>query len=112
MTYIDGFVAAVPNANREKYKKHAVEAAKVFEEYGALKVVECWGDLVPHGRAAQGRRERRILMDRLAVQGGTQDGLGEGDGRPTHAAGSECDAFRRQAHDLRRLRADRRALSR
>jgi uncharacterized protein YbaA (DUF1428 family) len=50
MTYIDGFVAAVPNANREKYKKHAVEAAKVFEEYGALKVVECWGDDVPDGQ--------------------------------------------------------------
>jgi len=29
MTYIDGFVAAVPTANREKYKKHAEEAAKV-----------------------------------------------------------------------------------
>ena len=27
MTYIDGFVAAVPTANREKFKKHADEAA-------------------------------------------------------------------------------------
>ena len=50
MTYIDGFVAAVPTANREKYKKHAEEAAKVFREYGALKVVEAWGDDVPEGK--------------------------------------------------------------
>ena len=50
MTYVDGFVAAVPTANREKYRKHAEEAAKVFEEHGALKVVECWGDDVPDGK--------------------------------------------------------------
>jgi uncharacterized protein YbaA (DUF1428 family) len=50
MTYVDGFVAAVPTANREKFKKHAEEAAAVFKENGALKVVECWGDDVPEGQ--------------------------------------------------------------
>jgi uncharacterized protein YbaA (DUF1428 family) len=50
MSYIDGFAAAVPTANREKYRKHAEEAAKVFKEYGALKVVECWGDDIPDGQ--------------------------------------------------------------
>src|SRR5262245_65234051 len=50
MTYIDGFVAAVPTANREKFKKHAGEAAAIFKEYGALSVVECWGDDVPDGK--------------------------------------------------------------
>jgi len=50
MTYIDGFVAAVPTGNREAYKKHAASAAAVFKEYGALKVVECWGDDVPEGK--------------------------------------------------------------
>ncbi|EPC03983.1 RNA signal recognition particle 4.5S RNA [Litchfieldella anticariensis FP35 = DSM 16096] len=49
MTYVDGFVAAVPTANREKYIKHASDAVAVFKEYGALKVVECWGDDVPEG---------------------------------------------------------------
>jgi uncharacterized protein YbaA (DUF1428 family) len=44
MTYVDGFVAAVPTANREIYKKHAEAAAVVFKEHGALKLVECWGD--------------------------------------------------------------------
>jgi len=49
MTYVDGFVAAVPTANREKFKQHADVAATVFKENGALKVVECWGDDVPDG---------------------------------------------------------------
>ncbi|PXX99385.1 DUF1428 domain-containing protein [Halomonas sp. LBP4] len=50
MTYVDGFVAAVPTANREKFIQHARDAAVVFKEHGALKVVECWGDDVPEGQ--------------------------------------------------------------
>jgi uncharacterized protein YbaA (DUF1428 family) len=50
MSYIDGFVAAVPTANREKYRKHAEASAAVFKEHGALQVVECWGDDVPEGK--------------------------------------------------------------
>jgi uncharacterized protein YbaA (DUF1428 family) len=50
MNYVDGFVAAVPTANREKYRKHAEKAAAVFKEHGALTVVECWGDDVPEGK--------------------------------------------------------------
>jgi uncharacterized protein YbaA (DUF1428 family) len=42
--------AAVPTANREKFKKHADEAAAIFKEYGALSVVESWGDDVPEGK--------------------------------------------------------------
>jgi uncharacterized protein YbaA (DUF1428 family) len=49
LTYVDGFVAAVPAANREKFRNHAQDAAAVFKEHGALKVVECWGDDVPDG---------------------------------------------------------------
>jgi uncharacterized protein YbaA (DUF1428 family) len=50
MRYVDGFVAAVPSANRERFRKHASEAAAVFRENGALGVVECWGDDVPEGQ--------------------------------------------------------------
>ena len=49
MTYVEGFVAAVPTAHREKYRLHAEKAAVVFKAHGALKVVECWGDDVPDG---------------------------------------------------------------
>jgi uncharacterized protein YbaA (DUF1428 family) len=50
MAYVDGFVIAVPTANREKFRKHAEEGAVVFKDHGALKVVECWGDDVPDGQ--------------------------------------------------------------
>jgi len=49
MNYVEGFVAAVPVANREAYRAHAEIAARIFREYGALQVVECWGDDVPDG---------------------------------------------------------------
>lgn len=49
MNYVDGFVLAVPTANREIYKTHAETAAVVFKDHGALKLVECWGDDVPDG---------------------------------------------------------------
>jgi uncharacterized protein YbaA (DUF1428 family) len=49
MSYVDGFVIAVPTANKEKYKSHAAAAAVIFKEHGALKLVECWGDDVPDG---------------------------------------------------------------
>lgn len=50
MNYIDGFVAAVPTANRATYLQHAKTAAAIFKEYGALGSVECWGDDVPEGK--------------------------------------------------------------
>jgi uncharacterized protein YbaA (DUF1428 family) len=50
MAYIDGFVLAVPTANRELFKRHAEDAALVFKEAGALQVRECWGDDVPEGK--------------------------------------------------------------
>ncbi|MGC3873946.1 DUF1428 domain-containing protein [Halomonas sp. GXIMD04776] len=52
MTYVDGFVAAVPNENKEAFRQHAEQAAEVFKEYGALQVIECWGDEVPDGEVS------------------------------------------------------------
>jgi uncharacterized protein YbaA (DUF1428 family) len=49
MRYVDGFVLAVPTGNRESFRSHAAMAAEVFREHGAVRVVECWGDDVPHG---------------------------------------------------------------
>jgi len=50
MVYVDGFVVAVPTAKKQTYLQHAETAGKVFKEYGALTVVECWGDDVPDGK--------------------------------------------------------------
>ena len=50
MTYVNGFVAAVPTGNRDAYLAMAREAAVVFKECGALNLVECWGVDVPDGK--------------------------------------------------------------
>lgn len=49
MSYVDGFVAAVPTVNKEKYIEHANLSAVVFKEHGALRITESWGDNVPDG---------------------------------------------------------------
>jgi uncharacterized protein YbaA (DUF1428 family) len=44
MKYIDGFVAAVPQENRQAYLAHARDALSLFKDYGATRMVENWGD--------------------------------------------------------------------
>ena len=50
MTYVEGFVAAVPTANKEEYRQHAADAAPLFKEFGVTRHVEAWGDDVPKGK--------------------------------------------------------------
>ena len=54
--YVDGFVAPVPSGNREAYLAMAQKATAKFREYGAVRVVEAWGDDVPDGRVTDFRR--------------------------------------------------------
>ena len=48
--YVDGFVLAVPTANKEAFRRHAAQGAPVFKACGALSIVECWSDEVPEGK--------------------------------------------------------------
>ena len=50
MSYVDGYVIAVPTNNREAFITHAKEVAAVFKDHGASRVVECWGEDVPDGK--------------------------------------------------------------
>jgi uncharacterized protein YbaA (DUF1428 family) len=50
MTYVEGFVVAVPTANKEAYRKHAADAVPLFKEFGVARMVEAWGDDVPDGK--------------------------------------------------------------
>jgi uncharacterized protein YbaA (DUF1428 family) len=50
MAYIEGFVAAVPRANKDAYRKHAEKAVPLFKKLGAVRMVENWGDEVPDGK--------------------------------------------------------------
>jgi uncharacterized protein YbaA (DUF1428 family) len=67
MSYIDGFVIAVPTANRQKFIDHAREADSVFLEMGALRILECWGDDVPEGKQTDFRRAVQAKDDESVV---------------------------------------------
>lgn len=50
MAYIEGFVTAVPTANREAFLEHSGKAASIIREFGASRVTDAWGDDVPDGK--------------------------------------------------------------
>lgn len=63
MAYIDGFVIAVPTANKQKFIDHAKLFDSIFMEYGATRIVECWGDDVPEGKQTDFRRAVQAKED-------------------------------------------------
>jgi uncharacterized protein YbaA (DUF1428 family) len=67
MTYIDGFVIAVPTANKQKFIDHATLGDSVFTDLGALRVVECWGDDVPGGKLTDFRKSVAAKDDETVV---------------------------------------------
>ncbi|PJJ99441.1 hypothetical protein CO641_07775 [Lysobacteraceae bacterium NML91-0213] len=50
MSYHTGSVAAVPTANRQQYLEHARQCWPLFQRHGATRMVETWGEDVPHGK--------------------------------------------------------------
>lgn len=67
MSYIDGFVIAVPNNNRQKFIDHARSSDSVFMELGATRVLECWGDDVKDGKLTDFRRAVQAKQDEAVV---------------------------------------------
>ncbi len=67
MSYIDGFVIAVPKANKQKFIDHANMADCMFLEMGALRVLECWGDDVPAGTTTDFRMSVKATEDEDVV---------------------------------------------
>ena len=67
MSYVDGFVLAVPKANIEAYKEMAQLGAKVWMEHGALSYVECFGDDVPYGELTSFPRAVQATDDEIVV---------------------------------------------
>ena len=85
MAYIDGFVIAVPNANKDAFIEHAREMDSTFMEFGATRIVECWADDVSHGeqtdffRAVEAKEDESVVFSWI-----------EWPDKPTRDAGMEA----------------------
>jgi uncharacterized protein YbaA (DUF1428 family) len=68
MTYVEGFILAVPAEKKDEYRRHAAGAVPLFEEFGATRLVEAWEDDVADGkvtdfrRAVQAREGEKIVF--------------------------------------------------
>ena len=67
MSYVDGFVIAVPLANKQTFIDHAKMADEMFLEMGALRIVECWGDEVPDGKVTDFKGAVKATPDEVVV---------------------------------------------
>jgi uncharacterized protein YbaA (DUF1428 family) len=67
MSYVDGFVAAVPAGSKQAYIAHAREVLPIWKEVGALRVMECWGDDVPDGKVTDFRRAVQATEGEVVV---------------------------------------------
>ena len=92
MTYVDGFVLAVPADKKEAFREHADSLQPFFKEHGATRVVECLG-----------RRRARRQAHRF-------QGRGEGRRRtrPSSSPGSNIPRRRRATRPTRRCASDAR----
>jgi uncharacterized protein YbaA (DUF1428 family) len=67
MSYVDGFIVAVPKKNLEAYKAFATKAGAVWKSYGANDYVECVADDVPYGEVTSFPRAVQATEDEVVV---------------------------------------------
>lgn len=67
MTYVDGFVVAVPTDKRDAYREHAAKGWALLKAAGATRMVEGWGDDVPHGTVTDFHRAVQAGDDETVV---------------------------------------------
>lgn len=67
MSYVDGFVIAVPTAGKEAFIEHAQAFDAAIRQLGALRILECWGDDVPAGKFTDFRRAVQATDDETVV---------------------------------------------
>lgn len=67
MSYVDGFVLAVPKDKLDEYKKMAELGREIWMEYGATSYVECIGDDVPYGELTSFPRAVQATDDEVVI---------------------------------------------
>jgi uncharacterized protein YbaA (DUF1428 family) len=67
MTYFEGFVVPVPEANKEAYRKSAADAAPLFKELGVTRHFEAWDSDVPEGKTTDFRMAVAAKPDEKVV---------------------------------------------
>ena len=56
MTYFEGFIVPVPEANKDAYVKHAKSLAKSLSDCGVRRQFEAWGTDIPEGKTTDFRK--------------------------------------------------------
>ncbi len=67
MGYVDGFVIAVPKANKQAFRDHALSFDTLFTKHGATHVIETWSDDVPKGETTDFYRAVKAKDDEAIV---------------------------------------------
>jgi uncharacterized protein YbaA (DUF1428 family) len=67
MTYFEGFVVPVPEANKDAYRKSAADAAPIFQEFGVKRHFEAWDSDVPEGKVTDFRKAVDAKPDEKVV---------------------------------------------
>jgi uncharacterized protein YbaA (DUF1428 family) len=67
MTYFEGFIVPVPEANRDAYIKHATDFAPLVQEVGVKRMVEAWDSDVPEGKVTDFRKAVDAKPDEKVV---------------------------------------------
>jgi uncharacterized protein YbaA (DUF1428 family) len=67
MTYIEGFIVPVPEANKDAYRKHASDFAPLVQGVGVRRMVESWDSDVPEGKVTDFRKAVDAKPDEKVV---------------------------------------------
>jgi uncharacterized protein YbaA (DUF1428 family) len=67
MTYFEGFLVPVPEANKETYLQSAAQFGPVFKEFGIQRHVEAWDSDVPEGKVTDFRKAVDAKEDEKVV---------------------------------------------
>jgi len=67
MTYFEGFIVPVPEANRDAYRAHATKFAPLVQGVGVHRTVESWDSDVPEGKVTDFRKAVDAKPDEKVV---------------------------------------------